>query len=209
MIVSLNEIESTVLKAARGAGYSWGLAEEAAAAARWLALWDLPWHSNLTAVLSREAAAERDAGAASNPLLAGIACADRPATFDGDSLVLPRVYAPIWLVGVLGNGLAPIFVRLEFAWPTTSIIIQHGIVVSASGSLDAAIAEPLRISVLAIPDNLLARRPTQAFGLPKPGERFVDAVVWNQLAALEANTYVPASAQSRVAGAGAGLSDND
>ena len=30
MIVSLNEIESLALKSARGAGMSWGLAEEAA-----------------------------------------------------------------------------------------------------------------------------------------------------------------------------------
>ncbi|NJO21709.1 MAG: DUF3726 domain-containing protein [Sphingomonadales bacterium] len=42
MIVSLNEIENLSLKACRGAGMSWGLAEEAAQAARWLA--GAAWH---------------------------------------------------------------------------------------------------------------------------------------------------------------------
>ena len=36
MHASLNEIESLCKKAARGAGLSWGLAEEAGKAARWL-----------------------------------------------------------------------------------------------------------------------------------------------------------------------------
>src|SRR5262249_9130674 len=43
MIVSLNEVETTILKAARGAGMAWGLAEEAAQAARWLAARRLPF----------------------------------------------------------------------------------------------------------------------------------------------------------------------
>ena len=37
MSLSLNEVESLAKKAARGTGYPWGLAEEAAKASRWLA----------------------------------------------------------------------------------------------------------------------------------------------------------------------------
>lgn len=33
---ALNEVEATAKNAARGAGYSWGMAEEAAKATRWL-----------------------------------------------------------------------------------------------------------------------------------------------------------------------------
>ena len=47
MKISFNEIEMTLLKAARGAGLEWGLAEEAAAAGRWLAGFDLPWAAPL------------------------------------------------------------------------------------------------------------------------------------------------------------------
>jgi len=38
MLCSLNEIEAQLRKAARGAGLSWGLAEEAGKAGRWLAM---------------------------------------------------------------------------------------------------------------------------------------------------------------------------
>ena len=37
MYMSLNEIDVSVKRAARGVGMSWGLAEEAGKAARWLA----------------------------------------------------------------------------------------------------------------------------------------------------------------------------
>ena len=40
--LSLPEIESLVVKAARGAGYNWGIAEEAGFAVRWLARTGLP-----------------------------------------------------------------------------------------------------------------------------------------------------------------------
>ena len=36
MNLSLNEVEATAKKATRGAGYPWGLAEEAGKAVRWL-----------------------------------------------------------------------------------------------------------------------------------------------------------------------------
>ena len=36
MSYALNEVEATAKRAARGAGYSWGLAEEASKATRWL-----------------------------------------------------------------------------------------------------------------------------------------------------------------------------
>ena len=47
MKISFNEIAMTVLKAARGAGLEWGLAEEAAEAGRWLAGFYLPWAAAL------------------------------------------------------------------------------------------------------------------------------------------------------------------
>ena len=54
MIVSLNEIEGLSYKAARGAGMSWGLAEEAAFATRWLAVRDANWSGSLIALLERQ-----------------------------------------------------------------------------------------------------------------------------------------------------------
>jgi len=50
---SLNEIESLAKKATRGAGRSWGLAEEAGKATRWLCAAGLPGAEALAALLER------------------------------------------------------------------------------------------------------------------------------------------------------------
>ena len=52
MIYSLSEIDATCKKAARGSGLSWGYAEEAGKAARWLAAHQLPSTELLAAYLS-------------------------------------------------------------------------------------------------------------------------------------------------------------
>ena len=53
MNLSLNELESLCRKAARGAGFGWGAAEEAGRAARWLASFGLPGPDLLLARLAR------------------------------------------------------------------------------------------------------------------------------------------------------------
>jgi len=45
-------------------------------------------------------------------------------------------------------------------------------------------------------------------GMPQPLFDVADGD-WSEIGALAARTYVPASEQSRLAGAGAGLTDND
>lgn len=50
---SLNEIAALAKRAARGAGLSWGMAEEAGRAARWLASYDLTGPALLCDVLTK------------------------------------------------------------------------------------------------------------------------------------------------------------
>ena len=52
IVVSLAEIDAMGRKAARGAGYAWGMAEEAGRAARWLAAYRLPGPQRLAALLA-------------------------------------------------------------------------------------------------------------------------------------------------------------
>ncbi len=52
---SLNEVEGLAGKAARGAGLAWGMAEETAKAARWLAACGLDWAPSLPALLAQHA----------------------------------------------------------------------------------------------------------------------------------------------------------
>ncbi|MCR9127812.1 MAG: DUF3726 domain-containing protein [Rhodobacteraceae bacterium] len=56
-----------------------------------------------------------------------------------------------------------------------------------------------------IDPDALAPQPEQA----RPAGTDVAEAGWDRLEALAARTYVPATAASRAAGAGAGLSDND
>ncbi len=53
MTFSLNEVEVTSKKATRGAGYSWGLAEEAGKATRWLCAHELNGCGALVALLTK------------------------------------------------------------------------------------------------------------------------------------------------------------
>lgn len=53
MVLSLNEVQVTAKKAARGAGYPWGIAEEAGQAARWLCSHGLDGCAALAGVLAR------------------------------------------------------------------------------------------------------------------------------------------------------------
>jgi hypothetical protein len=56
---SLNEIEALAGKAARGAGYDWGLAEEAGQSVRWLEARDFRGADALMAAINAGAASER------------------------------------------------------------------------------------------------------------------------------------------------------
>src|SRR5947209_8188765 len=49
--ISLNEVEMLSLKAARGAGLPWGLAEDVGRSARWFAQHSVPWAESLVALL--------------------------------------------------------------------------------------------------------------------------------------------------------------
>lgn len=59
MELSLNEVETLAARAARGAGYSWGEADETGRAARWLARAGFDWSRLLRRVLETETSLAR------------------------------------------------------------------------------------------------------------------------------------------------------
>lgn len=203
MIVSLNEIEATVLKAARGAGYPWGLAEEAGAAARWLASHGLPWLETIDTVLDPAIVALcATAEDGTNPLAAGAFLADHHFTAESSKAGRP-VAAPLWLAGVLAANNAGRQVALTISWPGAEIVIEGRRLIVVRG--DMTRSSPTTIDVSAAPVQAIL-----ATDQPSAQTRnAVDPDRWNALLALEKRTYVPATDQSRIAGAGAGLSDND
>ena len=200
MILSLNEIETTVLKAARGSGMSWGLAEEAANAARWLASRGIAFEGTLLAVLGARAD-----DAATCPIIAGALISDRGGLSPQDRL--ESVRGPVLLLPFLAR-LANASLNIELRFDGHCVWVTPG----------GPFASPQGLAILAAPVNAAGLHAIATTAAPAAGVMHwplardgcrLDADVWRKLQAYEARTYVPASAQSRISGAGAGDSDND
>lgn len=193
MIVSLNKVESAVLKAARGAGLSWGIAEEVAAAARWLAARGFACLPTVLGTLECEQA--------TSPLPLGIRFADLAGTED---VTAASVDHALLLVA---------FAASASARSNKVITIDAGeagdFEVDAAGVRNGRVADlttpPRRLSVRLRTTNITGRPATA----PITTEVTVSAEEWQRLEALGARTYVPASTRSRLSGACAGLEDND
>lgn len=187
MIPSLSEITATGRKATKGAGYSWGLADEAGRATAWL--WEHGFDS-ITALADVLDAGIPDAC----PIRIGAGLCDTPpetpATF-------AKVASPILLLSFaaelgkitqstvklgIGDG-------LYFATPEAMFVVQTGLEGPVTLICHAGEPQGERLS-------------------PHP-RRAAPAEAWARLGKWEHKTYAPATEASRLAGAGAGLSDND
>ena len=214
MILSLNEIEAAAGKAARGAGFSWGLAEEAAMAARWLAERGFDWLPALLDVLDGACAGEiaveegsirsRTASAPVCPLAAGAYLADLGSR--AVPMRLHHVRRPLYLL--------PFAARISARMNAPIAVDLGGAKLRLDG--DAVHGVPADLAKLAAPVSdaalmLCAGKPGLDAACLRGGVngRVVDDALWQRLAEWEARTYVAASTSSRLTGAGAGLTDND
>jgi Protein of unknown function (DUF3726) len=215
MIVSRNEIESLALKAARGAGLSWGLAEEASIAAGWLAEHALPWADTLVGVLAQAHGtsapqvvgpriAPSHPGTRLCPIRTGALLSDLgPPASDMD---VRDLLAPLWLVPFLASWAGPDR-GVRLGWGAARLLVGQGDVTGANvapaGALSTTFAENVTIALQPIDRSrqVLPRRERSGYVAPD------DA--WRVLQEFEHRSYVPTTAQSRLAGAGAGLLDND
>ncbi len=213
MSMSRNEIESLALKAARGAGLSWGLAEEAAAAAGWLAAHGLPWAEELADVLDRTGAtspprvedgtvAPSRPGSALCPILTGAFLSDLgPAAVPTE---ICDLLAPAWIVPFVARVAGPDR-PLSVAWVGGQLLVG-GPDAGVRGRVPAPSAGVRhRVTIAAAPGE-----PRTGAPLPRRAAPYaVPEAALQRLLALEQRCYVPASMHSRLAGAGAGLLDND
>jgi Protein of unknown function (DUF3726) len=223
MIPSLNEIEMMVWKAARGAGLPWGLAEEMGQAARWLAGRGLEWAEPLVAALTE---AEGREGVLLPPVLADDGGWD-PVFADG--WISPILCGPLLtdIASDIGTNRPLIFRRV--AQPLLMLPFAAG----AARELGFGLTLRIDAAVFrfdggtgaegpsALPNSTLAERivlsmeddrpvgPDRAALQAAAPRRPIPAAPLERLDAWVHRTYVPASAESRRAGAGAGLTDND
>lgn len=212
---SLNEIEATAKRAARGAGLSWGLAEEAGRATRWLCAQRLDGCAALALALcehERGPVGELSVPALSGawsasppgrltPLIAGPALSDRAALIGEAGIAVRDLLAPM-LILPFAAALARQRQRLAVvAWDGLSTATD-GQVLSLDGNrapLSAAVADKVTVRI----GGALGRpQPVVTRAAPRVGD-------WAALERLAHRTFAPASEASRLLGAGAGLSDND
>ena len=183
---SLGEIASLCTKAARGAGHPWGIAEEVGWAVRWL--------SGRGLAGSEACATWLQGGAGACPIRAGLEIRDLGNVTPGtrfDDLAAPGLLLP-FVAWALGAGQA---VRVTMdACPV--ILSRDGVDVTT-----------------ALPDRAAVRIEAFDGEPPAPNRawRIVDVqpAALALLQSLAQRTYAPASEQSRLLGAGAGLTDND
>ena len=111
MILSLNEVEATTKRATRGLGHSWGMAEEAAKAVRWLCGRGLGGCEALASYLKDADGASltkmtvQDSKAAWSaqsgrlcPLLAGATLSDYAHMLKRETIQMDGVVSPIFLL---------------------------------------------------------------------------------------------------------------
>lgn len=205
-------------KAARGAGYSWGLAEEAGFVLAGLAGMGINGSIAALSVLARKSAGElgapvpahgawRAGGAAPLcPILTGAALRDlglsEMGAFGAPRLELPEVAAPILLLPTIdalarSAGLVLVMQAADVTWRCGA---------ASPGDPDAAMrrlgtSAPVRLA------RQLGEDAAPA-GLARPSAP-ITRVAYDALQAFALHTTVPPSSHSRETGAGAGLTDND
>jgi len=200
---SLGETAALALKAARGAGLSWGLAEEAAAAVIWLHSNNLPGISALCSYLGNPDGKPRTDGAC--PILTGCALIDGAMASPrraGEVTEIGPVRAPLLLL--------PFVARLEGGsiWLLTSRTADRD-----DHSIDGSAGDSFASHCLsgAAHCRLVHQTRRQVIAPQREVLRLADhfACCVDRLGTFAHRTYAPATGQSRLSGAGAGLTDND
>lgn len=212
MRVSIGEVQSTVMKATRGAYMSWGMAEEAGRAAAWLETRRLPGATAAASLVDENDAIPMARLSPSDPfasvvkgegrlcpLLAGAAISDanRDDAFEVVSVAHPLLL--VSFVAQLGEGHGTDF---SVTWQGVEILCGYnGLTVKGEReSLLKNYVSSVKIEPTIQAADAVSERELRAD---------VEDKVWDLLEHYAHRTYVPASEASRIAGAGAGLTDND
>jgi hypothetical protein len=214
---SLNEIEHTCRKAARGCGLPWGVADEVGKAVRWLHVFGLDGVSLIVSLLQQVDHREplmvapqsldgtwRGPQDLLSPLLVGPSLCDCMQIMPDTGIQTGAIAFPLLTVGFLGQAALSRGLAVRVEWQDVSLDLYRDHL-SISGNQDClacARAETLCCKRLALSE--------EAQSMPLViGDAEVDATAWDCLEKYAHQTYVEASEASRLSGAGAGLNDND
>jgi hypothetical protein len=210
MNLSLGEYSALVAKAFRGVGYSWGLTEEASFSARRLAELGFPTGDMVVRLLGQvDRVSTADVmpdvrWTSPGPALCAVCLGTSIADLGGcGELSLGPTIEPLFVAPFLSRALGETRRGYLIEWDGGECAVSDD-TISVSGEEPV---EPCRIVI----------RP-QENGLTQPADAS-DLLIRQRvelseatMAALEAfahRVYAPATEASRIAGAGAGLTDND
>lgn len=213
---SLNEIEAMSKRAGRGAGLSWGLAEEAAKGTRWLSAFGFPGTELLADLLelndrippidvspvSLSAEVWHAPARRMSPLIAGASLSDCAVRLlDRGTITMENVSLPLLAVPFMGGAALRLGVPVAVEWDSARLATD-GKQLCVQASPEALEARQVQKLVFSAPADMSGRR--------EPVLRAdVSEESWDRLAAFAHRTFAPATEESRLRGAGAGLSDND
>ena len=205
---SLVETRAMAAKATRGAGFSWGLAEEAGFAVQWLQLHGGPGVEALARLLEwvekpgnrcspvRKSKEADDAAAPFNPLELGTALMDANRCGYGG---LGHVCQPLLLVPFIAASAPKNGCRV--IWNGSSISLGPDCFFSTADR------EALMPDTASCVLNAMDGEPPASVRHLRVPEKESPAI--ERLGSFAARTLAPATDASRMAGAGAGLTDND
>lgn len=220
LTLSRNETESLCMKAARGVGYSWGLAEEAGFAAGWLATRNFDALTPFLALLTQKRAQPCLRGAPFPkaghwraldggplcPIQSGAALTDHAALADGpfgQDTALDPVEIPLLLLPFLAKAAQTCRKHVTVLWDEGAL---HVTPEGAFHGLDAkawAGPTPLALRISCVPGAKVQSAATDPINLPAHCPKTVHA-----LEILALKTTVPATTASR-SGAGSGTKIDD
>ncbi len=211
MTFSLNEAETMARKAARGAGYGWGLSEDAGKAVRWLCSQGFDGCAALAALLpasdgknlfrlsprvDRQPWTAAD-GAGLCPIHTGAALADRAHALPDTGQRLGLIRQPLLLLPFVAQVAAQRGSTMTLSCLSVQCV-TNGERTSMTGSCGDIWPE-----ARVVPGGTVGA-PTPLLHRASP-----DPEVWAVLARFAHRTYAPATDESRARGAGSDLSDND
>lgn len=210
IFLSLSEISSLTYRAARGAGYEWGEAEEAAFASVWLSRAGLDWAATILAVLNGAPACapspSRGRWAAVGqlcPLRTGIAVADFAALQEGPSAQPVQCLAvaqPLLVVPFAARAANSLNRPIGVSWADNQVFLQPGQPPLIVSPVDTC--KPVDVTIAC--ENVQRAMPLW----PQFHQAEICNAQYGELNALALRTTVPTSARSQ-AGAGGEEGDND
>lgn len=207
--LSLNEIEQLCLKAARGAGFEWGLAEEAGFAAGWLAQRGMDGPRVMLSRLALPPVAPpawplRQTDGPACPIALGVTLMDYATLPATDVQIAPLMTGPVALPVLILPFIA-VMARKKAQPLTVQFGTDQSIGFDASGEMRGGVAQIATVAQAAL---TITAQPSQWHLVNAEQRCDIAAETIAALAQFAMRTTVPASAVSR-AGAGAAESDSD